>query len=199
MTDVLNKGDELAIYAMCDMLKRHAFIYTRTRPWTTVDSNVGKLDIAELCMLCDVYLIYLGNNRYSELKCKPEILSPLLRLLPVKHESPKTLENIDRTAMSPTKELVVRILDANQSSCTLLTLPCLPTMSQLEDNKKLMSLKTDVGTNVETCEPSVIETSPVQTQPDVLTDNPSSLSMDTLNLEKDLSVLESNNNETDKK
>ena len=32
MTDVLNKGDELAIYAMCDMLKRHAFVYTCTKP-----------------------------------------------------------------------------------------------------------------------------------------------------------------------
>ena len=196
MTDVLNKGDELAIYAMCDMLKRHAFVYTCTKPWTTVDSNVGKLNIAELCMLCDVCLIYLGNNRYGELKCKPEILSPLPRLLPVKHESPKTLENMDQTALSPTKELVVRVLDANQSSCTLLTLPCSPTMSQLEDAKKLMSLKPDVATNVETCEPSVIETSLVQTQPDVSTDNPASLSMDTLNPEKDLSVSESNNNET---
>ena len=28
MTDILNKGDELAIYALCDMLKRHAFVYT---------------------------------------------------------------------------------------------------------------------------------------------------------------------------
>ena len=54
MTDVLNKGDELAIYAMSDMLKRHAFVYTHTKPWTTVDSNVGNLTIAELYMLCDV-------------------------------------------------------------------------------------------------------------------------------------------------
>ena len=95
MTDVLNKGDELAIYAMCDMLKRHAFVYTRTKPWTTVDSNVGKLSVPELCMLCDVRLIYLGNNRFGELKCKPEILSPMPRLLPVKLESPKMQDGPD--------------------------------------------------------------------------------------------------------
>ena len=199
MTDVLNKGDELAIYTMCDMLKRHAFIYTRTKPWTTVDSNVGKLTMPELCMLCDVRLIYLGNNRFGELKCKTKILSLMPRLLPVKCESPKTQDYLDQTALSPTKELVVGVLDVNQSSCTLLTLPCSPTMSKLEDAKKLLTMKPDVGTNVETRELPVVETSSVETpcletQLDLSTDNPSSLSMDTLNSEKDLRVIETNNN-----
>ena len=123
-----------------------------------VDSNVGKLDIAELCMLCDVRLIYLGNNRYGELKCKPEILSPLPRLLPVKHESPSSLDNTDNTVTSPTKELVVGVLDATQSSCTLITLPCSPTTSQIEDTKKSMLLKPDVGMDVEMAGPPVENT-----------------------------------------
>ena len=190
MTDILNKGDELSIYAMCNMLKKHAFVYTHTKPWTTVDRNVGNLTIAELCMMCDIRLIYLGNNKYRELKCKPEILSPLPRLLPVKRESPSSLGILDHTVSSPTKDLVVGILDSNQSSCTLLTLPCLPTTSQIEDTKKSMSLKPDVGTDVETTGLSAVET-----QPDTSTDNPSSLSMDTLNLDKDLSVHDQNNNE----
>ena len=198
MTDVLNKGDELAIYAMCDMLKRHAFVYTCTKPWTTVDSNVGKLDVTELCMLCDFHLIYLGNNRFGELKCKPEILSPRPRLLPVKLESPKTQENSEQTALSPTKELVVGVLDASQSSCTLMTLPCSPTTSELESSKNLLAMKPDVETNVETrelpvVETSCVETSGLETQPSLTTDNPPSLSMDTLN--PDLSVTKTNNNE----
>ena len=198
MTDVLNKGDELAIYAMCDMLKRHAFVYTRTKPWTTVDSNVGKLDVTELCMLCDVCLIYLGNKRFGELKCKPEILSPRPRLLPVKLESPKTQKNSEQTALSPTKELVVGVLDASQSSCTLMTLPCSPTTSILESSKNLLAMKPDVETNVETCELPVVETlcvetSGLETQPSLTTDNPPSLSMDTFN--PDLSVTKTNNNE----
>ena len=196
MTDVLNKGDELAIYAMCDMLKRHAFVYTHTKPWTNVDSNVGNLTIAELYMLCDVWLIYLGNNKYGELKCKPEILSPLPRLLPVKRETPLPLGIPDHTAISPTKDLVVGILDSNQSSCTLLTLPCSPTMSHIEDTKKSLSLKPDVGTDVETTERSAVEISFVETQPDTSTDNPSNLSMDTLNLDKDLSACDQNYNES---
>ena len=159
MTDILSKGDELAIYAMCDMLKRHAFIYTRTKPWTTVDSNVGKLDVTELCMLCDVCLIYLGNNRFGKLKCKPEMLSPRPRLLPVKLELPKTQETSEQTALSPTKELVVGVLDASQSGCTLMTLPCSPTMSELKSSKNLLAMKPDVETNVETRELPVVETS----------------------------------------
>ena len=202
MTDILNKGDELAIYAMCDMLKRHAFVYTRTKPWTTVDSNVGELSVSELCMLCDVCLIYLGNNRFGELKCKPEILSPMPRMLPVsvKLESSTTQKNPDQTTQSPTKELVVGVLDANRSSCTLLTLPCLPMTSEQEDAKTLLTMKPDVETNVEThelpvVETSCVETSGLETQPDLSTDIPSSLSIDTLNSEKNLNVTETDNNE----
>ena len=74
MTDCLNRGDELAIYALCDMLKRHAFVFTWTKPWTTVDGSIGSLTVPKLCMMCDVRLIYLGNNKFSEIKCKPEVL-----------------------------------------------------------------------------------------------------------------------------
>ena len=109
-------------------------------------------------MLCNVRLIYLGNNRFGELKCKPEILSPRPRLLPVKLESPKTQDNLEKTAPSPTKELVVGVLDASQSSCTLMTLPCSPTMSELEGAKNLLAIKPDVETNVETHELPVVET-----------------------------------------
>ena len=44
MTDCLNRGDKLAIYAMCDMLKQHAFVFTCTKPWTTVDGSITTLD-----------------------------------------------------------------------------------------------------------------------------------------------------------
>ena len=77
MTDPLNKGDELCIYSLCDMLKLHAFVYTKTKPWTTVDSSITDLTIAELCMLCDVCLIFLGDNNFGVLKYKQRIQSPI--------------------------------------------------------------------------------------------------------------------------
>ena len=117
-------------------------------------------------------------------------------LLNLNHRKHRTIP--EQTALSPTKELVVGVLDASQSSCTLMTLPCSPTMSELEDAKNLLAMKPDVETNVETrelpvVETSCVETSGLETQPDLTTDNPSSLSMDTLN--PDLSVTKTNNNE----
>ena len=68
MTDPLNKGDELCVYALCDMLKQHAFIYTKTKPWTTVDGSIADLTVAELYMICDVCLIFV-NRRTSARYC----------------------------------------------------------------------------------------------------------------------------------
>ena len=135
MTDCLNRGDELAIYAMCDMLKCHTFVFTRTKPWTTVDGSIGTLTVPELCMICDVRLICLGNNKFGEIKCKPELLSPLPKPKPFKKESsPHTL-------VSLSEELVVGILDESQSSCTLVSLPRSPETAEIELAKQDISLK----------------------------------------------------------
>ena len=77
MTDPLNKGDELCVYTLCNILKWHAFIFTKTKPWTTVDGSLADLTVAELCMICDARLIFLGDNNFGELKYKVHIMSPL--------------------------------------------------------------------------------------------------------------------------
>ena len=141
MTDCLNRGDELAIYALCDMLKRHAFVFTQTKPWTTVDGSIGSLTVPELCMMCDVRLIYLGNNTFGEIKCKPEVLSPLPKPKPFREEqTPCTL-------VSPSEELVVGILDESKSSCTLVNLPHSPETAKIELAKQDMSLKLEEESN----------------------------------------------------
>ena len=135
MTDCLNRGDELAIYALCNMLKRHAFVFTQTKPWTTVDASIDSLTVPELCMMCDMRLIYLGNNKFGEIKCKPEVLSPLPKPKPsMEKQNPCTL-------VSPSEELVVRILDESKSSCTLVNLPLSPETEKIELLKQDMSLK----------------------------------------------------------
>ena len=60
------KADELAIYALSDMLQIHSFIVTKNRPWTTVDASVHGTDI-EILHLCPVKLVYLGENRFGRL------------------------------------------------------------------------------------------------------------------------------------
>ena len=60
------KADELAIYALCDMLQIHSFIVTKNRPWTTVDASIHGTDM-EILHLCPVKLVYLGENRFGRL------------------------------------------------------------------------------------------------------------------------------------
>ena len=141
MTDCLNRGDELAIYALCDMLKRHAFVFTQTKPWTTVDGSIGTLTVPELCMMCDVRLIYLGNNKFGEIKCKPEVLSPLPKPKPFR------IEQTPCTLVSPSEELVVGIQDESQSSYTLVSLPRSPETAKIELAKQDMSLKLEEESN----------------------------------------------------
>ena len=126
---------------MCDMFKRHAFVFTHMKPWTMVDGTIGTLTVPELCMMCDVWLIYLGNNNFSEIKCKPELLSPLPKPKPFKKEP------LGKPLSSPPSELVVGILDESQSSRTLVTLPVLLETTKIEAAKKELSMKPDGETS----------------------------------------------------
>ena len=109
-----------------------------------VDSSIGSLTVPELCMMCDVRLIYLGNNKFGEIKCKPEVLSPLPKPIPFrKEQTPRTLD-------SPSEELVFGILDENKSSCALVSLPRSPETAKTELAKQNMSLKLEEESNVTT-------------------------------------------------
>ena len=70
------KADELAIYALSDMLQIHSFVVTKNRPWTTVDASVHGTDM-EILHLCPVKLVYLGENRFGrlwrKLQCDPPV------------------------------------------------------------------------------------------------------------------------------
>ena len=60
------KADALSIYALSDMLKKHSYIVTKHRPWTTVDPSVQGTTM-EILQLCPVKLVYLGENRFGRL------------------------------------------------------------------------------------------------------------------------------------
>ena len=101
----------------------------------TVDGSIGTLTLPELCMMCDVRLIYLGINKFGEIKCKPELLSPLPKPKPFKKEpSPCTVA-------SRNEELVVGILDESQSIYTLVSLPRSPETAKIELAKQDISMK----------------------------------------------------------
>ena len=72
MTYFGNCGDALAIYAMSDMYGVHSCIITKSKPWTTVANTFQGTDI-DVLKLCQIKLIYLGNNRYGKLVPKDYI------------------------------------------------------------------------------------------------------------------------------
>ena len=163
MTDPLNKGDELCIYSLCDMLKRHAFVYTKTKPWTTVDSSIAELTIAELCMLCDVRLIFLGDKNFGVLKYKQRIQSPI-NVLATQDTDDSTNQNstmADRTKADTSSSTVVGILSDDLSTGTVVSIPDSPAAAEIEAAKCLLALK---------CEKSVAQISPEPTS-DKITEN----------------------------
>ena len=80
------KADELAIYALSDMLKVHSFIVTKNRPWTTVDASVKGTSM-DILHKCPVKLVYLGENRFGrlwrKLQTAPHVSTNQTDLLPV--------------------------------------------------------------------------------------------------------------------
>ena len=61
-----NCGDALATYAMSDMYGVHTCIVTKSKPWTTVSNTFQGSDI-DVLKLCQVKLVYLGNDKYGRL------------------------------------------------------------------------------------------------------------------------------------
>ena len=62
--------DELALYALCVLTRRHALVFTTNQPWCTMEKKSGvTLSIAQ--EMCEMILLYLGNKLYGILQRKP--------------------------------------------------------------------------------------------------------------------------------
>ena len=72
MTYWENSADELALYALSDLTKQHTVVITSTKPWSTVHSDIVLKDIHGLLDVCGVKLLYLGNNKFSRLRRRPQ-------------------------------------------------------------------------------------------------------------------------------
>ena len=63
-------GDELCVYALSALLRRHTIIHTAVRPWFTLERTPG-MSFSVACELSETHLLYLGNNVFGELHRKP--------------------------------------------------------------------------------------------------------------------------------
>ena len=130
------------------MLKRHAFIYMKTKPWTTVDGSIADLTVAELCMICDVHLIFLGDNNYETLKYKQRIQSPITSPASsgIDKKPDTNVETIVTSAGESRPGTVVGILNKDLSTGTVVTLSQSPITIELEAAKSLLASKNEGDT-----------------------------------------------------
>ena len=58
--------DELMLFILCKIHDRHTMVFTNSKLWTTVKEN-NNLSLDELYTICDMCLVYLGQDLYGEL------------------------------------------------------------------------------------------------------------------------------------
>ena len=113
-----------------------------------MDGSIADLTVAELCMICDVHLILLGDNNYGTLKYKQRIQSPITS--PASSDIDKKLDTNVETIATPAGEsgqgTVVGVLNEDLSTGTVVTLPQSPISIELEAAKSLLALKNEGDT-----------------------------------------------------
>ena len=63
-------GDEMTIFVMSVIFRRHTIVYTKTRPWTTYAAT-SNMSIEELHNQCETHLMYLGGGIYGIIHPRP--------------------------------------------------------------------------------------------------------------------------------
>ena len=81
MADEKTPGDEIALYILCKMYRRHAFVYTRKWWWTTLLYKMPS-SAEELIKKCDKTLVFIKHGVFGEIKA--------IRIPDIKHTAPST-------------------------------------------------------------------------------------------------------------
>ena len=108
-----SRGDELILYALCVLYRRHCIVYTKWQPWFTPKPSQGQT-LNNIEEMCETKLLFIGNELFGELH-----RLPLDRVL----DTPSSLKDIqngcviDRDINTHTMHLTVIGVE-NQSSAT---------------------------------------------------------------------------------
>ena len=115
--------DELMLFMLCKIHDRHAMVFTNSKLWTTVKEN-NHLSLDELYTICDVCLVYLGQDLYDELHSlfDDDNINQEVRILPAVFKTVVTGKTLS-TVASLTKlcQEVLKCVGTQQrlvSSCT---------------------------------------------------------------------------------
>ena len=63
-------ADELAIFALSKLYRKHTVIYNKAKPWSTLDPPY-LMSETELHDNCQVHLVHVGRDSYGILRHKP--------------------------------------------------------------------------------------------------------------------------------
>ena len=63
-------GDKLMLFALARIFQRHVVVYGKNRCWCTIGTD-KPINGDRLLKICQVHLVYIGENMYGELRRKP--------------------------------------------------------------------------------------------------------------------------------
>ena len=86
--------NELALYSLCILFRQNACVFNNGHIWTTLDVEPN-MTVGTIQEMCETTLLYLGNNIYGILRCRPFTLE---RPIPfdldnMQHVRPLTYDN----------------------------------------------------------------------------------------------------------
>ena len=94
--DERNPGDEISIYILACMYRRHVFIYTKDWWWTTV-MFVMPIDEKDVIVKCDLVLVYISPGIYGEVKGIRAPALPEISSSKAHNTSSDTIKSVDTT------------------------------------------------------------------------------------------------------
>ena len=94
-------GDEMTIFVLSVIFRRHTIVYTKTRPWTTY-AVTPNMSIEELHNQCETHLMYLGGGIFGIIHPRPYSIPTHRR---VNLLITQQLTNVIRTTGKTSREL----------------------------------------------------------------------------------------------
>ena len=99
MRDQNTPADELAIFALSQLYKRHSVIYTKNRTWCTIGTS-KPLSERDVYLSCDVRFVQMGPRNFVSLIKKPSSCMPVMQFEPLENIYEGGYYN-DKTEPSP--------------------------------------------------------------------------------------------------
>ena len=103
-------GDELMLFALARTFQRHVVVYSRNRCWCTIGTD-EPINGDRLLEVCQVHLVYIGENMYGELRRKPFATKrpPFVSAAPVYDTSEEDTTSSKSAALNLTQSAIINI------------------------------------------------------------------------------------------